>query len=175
MKTRILIGVMVVLASLIVARPAMAQDDVLFLTVAAGPSWLHEGGGVDQTAVGAAIDAAVNLLRSPKLLVAALVDIGFNKFEGCTEKSFGPGGRVGGRVTPKVTVFGQFVISKVKCGEFELDFGKTTQPGFGVDYLFGPALDLRVQFDLRRLSFSGGDSETEKRFWVGISFHTKRK
>src|SRR5437868_4181711 len=66
------------------ATPAAAQATGV---VAAGISFVHEG-RVKQTAPGVAIDGAINFPTTRRLVLGAVGDVGVNKFDGCTEKSF---------------------------------------------------------------------------------------
>ena len=144
------------------ATPALAQPGPQ-VRIAGGLSFLHDG-NAEQTAKGVAADVAFNFVTG-KVSVGAVGDVGFNSFDGCTEKSFAAGGRVTGN-TPKVSPFGQFLIGRASCG----GGGSETiwQPGFGVDVRINDVLDFRGQVDIRSLRFEDG-SLNEQRFWFGVS------
>jgi hypothetical protein len=159
---RVLAAILVFVVTMVIARPAAAQAGTG--EVAAGISFLHDG-DVGQTAKGVAIDVAYNFLSSGTTDLAAVFDMGFDKFDGCWEKAFDGGARVAFRA--RVKPFAQFVVGRANCGSGSV--GVTVlQPGFGVDVPFSPALNFRAQIDLRSLRYSGGNVN-EQRFWFGIS------
>jgi len=159
---RVIVAMVVLVSVMAIASPATAQ--VGTGEVAAGISFLHDG-DVGQTAKGVAIDVAYNFLSSGNTDLAAVFDMGFDKFDGCWEKAFDGGARIAFRAGVKP--FAQFVAGRATCGSGSV--GVTVlQPGFGVDVPFSPALNFRAQIDLRSLRYTGS-SVNEQRFWFGIS------
>jgi hypothetical protein len=154
-----------ILAAIVLAAfavPALAQPGPA-VRVAGGVSFLHDA-DAEQTAKGFAADVAFNFVTG-KVSVGAVGDVGVNKFDGCSEKSYSVGGRVTGN-TPKVSPFGQFLIGKANCGGGDSE--TIWQPGFGVDVKLNDVVDFRGQFDIRVLRFIDGNIN-EQRFWFGVS------
>jgi hypothetical protein len=74
------------------------------------------------------------------------------------------GGRIAGRINPKISPFFQFLVGGQSCCD-STDFA--FQPGFGVDYARWPKITIRKQLDFRRVSFET-ESRSETRVGVGI-------
>jgi hypothetical protein len=155
---------LVFVVAMALARPAAAQPGTAL--IAGGLSFLHyPSDSSSETATGIAIDLAYNFPSSGQVEFGAVADIGFNSFNQCTEKSFGVGGRATFTAGAKAKPFGQFVIGH--------DGGCTgvtmLQPGFGLDVVISPKLNLRGQIDFRSLRYDS--SYTEPRFWFGVSMN----
>lgn len=176
---RKVVGILAALTlALAIAAPAAAQNNgVLF---GAGVSFLNDEG---ETATGFAIDVKKDVKTTDKLGIGVFGDFGWyrdKEDDDFTTKimTIMGGVRASFRNQSKATPYAQLGIGVARfsaSGDFCDDIGgcesesdMAMAPGFGVDVAINDKWNFRAAFDLIVVFFEG-ESETVKRFTIGIS------